>query len=318
MKKVLIAGGAGYVGTMLTNELIERGYDVELVDLLWFGNHFEKKVKIKNQNILNLTSSDLRSFDCVIFLGGLSNDPMAKYSPSMNFVENSAVPSYLAFIAKEAGVKRFIYASTCSVYGYTANQLLDERSDSVSPQYPYGISKLAAEKSVINMTDNKFRPIALRKGTVGGWSPRMRFDLVVNAMTKTGLTEGKITVNNPSIWRPLVDIRDVVSAYVRSVESNLELSGIYNISEDNYTIGRLADLVKDTLVEFGHDVVIETKNVQDFRNYKVLNNKARMELDFKPRYTPEDSVKSILENVKNKVDLYDKKYYNIEVFKEKF
>ncbi len=318
MKKVLIAGGAGYVGTSLTNELIERGYDVEVVDLLWFGNHFEKKIKIRNQNILNLTSSDLRYFDCVIFLGGLSNDPMAKYSPSMNFVENSAVPSYLAFIAKEAGVKRFVYASTCSVYGYTANQLLDECSDSVSPQYPYGISKLAAERSIINMTDSKFRPIALRKGTVGGWSPRMRFDLVVNAMTKTGLTEGKIVVNNPSIWRPLVDIRDVVSAYVRSVESNLELSGVYNISEDNYTIGRLADLVKDTLVEFGHDVVIETKNVQDFRNYKVLNSKARMELDFKPRYTPEDSVKSILQNVKNNVDLYNKKYYNIEVFKEKF
>lgn len=318
MKKILIAGGAGYVGTLLTNELIDKGYDVHVIDLLWFGSHYSRDVNLQKKNIVDLTTNDLVGFDCVVFLGGLSNDPMAKYSPSMNFVENAAVPSYLAFISKEAGVRRFVYASTCSVYGYTANQLLDENSDSISPQYPYGISKLAAERAIINMTDDMFRPIALRKGTVGGWSPRMRFDLVVNAMTKTGLTEGKIIVNNPSIWRPLVDIRDVVSAYVRSIESNLDITGVYNISEDNYTIGRLADLVRDTLVDNGHDVKIETKDVQDFRNYKVLNTKAQMELDFKPRYTPQDSVKSILKNVKNNLDLNDKRYYNIKVFKEKF
>ncbi len=318
MKKILIAGGAGYVGTLLTNELMDKGYDVHVIDLLWFGSHYSGDVNLQKKNIVDLTTSDLVGFDCVVFLGGLSNDPMAKYSPSMNFVENAAVPSYLAFISKEAGVRRFVYASTCSVYGYTANQLLDEDSDSISPQYPYGISKLAAERAIINMTDDVFRPIALRKGTVGGWSPRMRFDLVVNAMTKTGLTEGKIIVNNPSIWRPLVDIRDVVSAYVRSIESNLDIAGVYNISEDNYTIGRLADLVRDTLVDDGHNVKIETKDVQDFRNYKVLNTKAQMELDFKPRYTPQDSVKSILKNVKNNLDLNDKRYYNIKVFKEKF
>jgi len=318
MKKILIAGGAGYIGTLLTTELIDRGYQVQVVDLLWFGNHLKPNVCIEKKDIMGLRTSDLEGFDCVVFLGGLSNDPMAKYNPSMNFVENSAVPSYLAFAAKEAGVNRFVYASTCSVYGYTANQLLDENSDSIAPQYPYGISKLAAEKSIMNLQDDKFRPIALRKGTVGGWSPRMRFDLVVNAMTKTALMEGKIIVNNPSIWRPLVDVRDVVAAYVRSIESNLDVAGVYNISEDNYTIGRLSDLVKDALVEEGHKVTIETRSVQDFRNYKVLNTKAQMELDFKPRYTPRDSVKSILKNIKNGVDLSDKKYYNIQVFKEKF
>ena len=318
MKKILVAGGAGYIGTLLSTELTDRGYQVQVVDQLWFGNHFTTNVPVKKKDLMSLETSDLEGFDCVVFLGGLSNDPMAKYSPSMNFVENSAVPSYLAFIAKEAGVNRFVYASTCSVYGYTANQLLDESSESIAPQYPYGISKLAAERSIMNLQDQSFRPIALRKGTVGGWSPRMRFDLVVNAMTKTALTEGKIIVNNPSIWRPLVDIRDVVAAYVRSIESNLDISGVYNISEDNYTIGRLADLVKDTLLEEGHAVTIDTRNVQDFRNYKVTNSKAQMELDFKPRYTPRDSVKSILENVKNGIDLTDKKYYNIQVFKEKF
>lgn len=318
MKKILVAGGAGYIGTLLSSELVERGYQVTVVDQLWFGNHFKTNVKVKKKDIMSLTTSDLEGFDCVVFLGGLSNDPMAKYNPSMNFVENSAVPSYLAFAAKEAGVARFVYASTCSVYGYTANQLLSESSDSISPQYPYGISKLSAERAIMNLQDDHFRPIALRKGTVGGWSPRMRFDLVVNAMTKSALTQGKVIVNNPSIWRPLVDVRDVVAAYVRSIESNLDISGVYNISEDNYTIGRLADLVKDTLVESGHKVTIETRSVQDFRNYKVSNAKAQAELDFKPRYTPQDSVRSILKKVENGIDFTDEKYYNIQVFKGKF
>ena len=317
MKRVLVAGGAGYIGTSLCRELTDRGYRVEVVDLLWFGNHLDSNIKVHNKNIIDLKPSDLECYECVIFLGGLSNDPMAKYDPAMNFVENAAVPSYLAFASKEAGVKRFIYASTCSVYGYTANRLLDEETESISPQYPYGISKLAAERSIINLADDSFRPIALRKGTVGGWSPRMRFDLVVNAMTRSALTDGKITVNNPSIWRPLVDVRDVVSAYIRSVESNLDVSGVYNISEENYTIGRLAEEIKDTLAAEGHRVTIETKSVQDFRNYKVSNSKAKMELDFKPKYTPSDSVLSILKNINN-VDLNDKMFYNIQVFKEKF
>jgi len=317
MKKVLLAGGAGYIGTLLTEELLKRNYDVEIVDLLWFGNEIRQKVKIYKKDILNLLPADLESYDVVVFLAGLSNDPMANYSPAMNFVENSAVPSYLAFISKEAGVKRFIYASTCSVYGYTANNLMNEEAK-VKPQYPYGVSKLAAERAIINLMNNSFRPIALRKGTVGGYSPRMRFDLVVNAMTKTALIEGKIIVNNPSIWRPLVDIRDVVSAYVRSIESNLDVAGIYNILEENYTIGRLADDVQTTLEAEGYEVSIETKDTQDIRNYKVSNTKAKMELDFKPRYSPSDSVLSILKNIKKDVDLNNKKYYNIKVFKEKF
>lgn len=317
MKKVLLAGGAGYIGTLLTTELVAKNYDVEIVDLLWFGNKIREDVKVHNKSILDLRTSDLESFDVVVFLAGLSNDPMANYNPPMNFIENSAVPSYLAFISKEAGVKRFVYASTCSVYGYTANNLMDETAK-VEPQYPYGISKLAAEQSIINLTNDSFRPIALRKGTVGGYSPRMRFDLVVNAMTKTALSEGKIIVNNPAIWRPLVDIRDVVSAYVRSVEADLSVSGVYNILEENYTIGRLADEIKLTLESQGHQAIVETKNIQDVRNYKVSGEKARMELDFKPRFTPTDTVMSILNNIDKSVDFSDKNYYNIQTFKESF
>ena len=230
MKKILLAGGAGYIGTLLTSELANRGHSVTVIDNMWFGDHIESSNKIikSKLDISNLQSSFLGNFDCVVFLAGLSNDPMADYSPKMNFVENTAVPINLAYLCKRAGVKRFVFASTCSVYGYTDDKLIDEDSKTLKPHFPYGISKLAAETAILNLEDSNFRPIALRKGTVGGWSPRMRFDLVVNAMTKSALTRGVITVNNPNIWRPLVDIKDVVKSYVRSVECDINITGIFN------------------------------------------------------------------------------------------
>ena len=131
------------------------------------------------------------------------------------------------------------------------------------------------------------------------------------------IKDGKITVNNPSLWRPLIDVRDVVMAYVRSIESNSSVSGIYNISYDNYTIGRLADEIREELSRHGKNPSIITKNVQDVRNYKVTNNKAKIELDFVPRYSPRDSVREILRNIDlNSVNYDDKKYYNIATFKE--
>ena len=148
MKKILLAGGAGYIGTLLAKELLARNYDVKVVDLLWFGNQLPKDFVVQRKNILELGVSDLQSYDSVVFLAGLSNDPMANYNPAMNFVENSAVPSYLAFIAKEAGVKRFVYASTCSVYGYTANNLMDE-TGKVSPSISLWHLKISRRKIYI-------------------------------------------------------------------------------------------------------------------------------------------------------------------------
>ena len=114
-----------------------------------------------------------------IKLGGLSNDPMAEFSPAMNFIQNGALPTYLAFIAKKAGVRRFVYACSCSVYGYTVNELYDEESP-VTCGYPYGISKLQGERAVLQLQDETFSTISLRQGTVCGYSPRRRFDLIVN------------------------------------------------------------------------------------------------------------------------------------------
>ena len=133
-----------------------------------------------------LTIHDLSpaSLGILIFLAGVSNDPMAEFSPSENFIQNAACPAYLSYESKRAGVRRFIYASSCSVYGYTVDELYDEKSPTTC-SYPYGISKLQGENGVMHLSDDKFSVIALRQGTVCGHSDRMRFDLVVNTMFKS-------------------------------------------------------------------------------------------------------------------------------------
>src|SRR6266852_4950307 len=197
--KILIAGGAGYVGSVLIPRLLERGYKVDVVDLFWFGNHLPRQVGTLNKDIFQLTVEDLEPYDQVVFMAGLSNDPMAEFSPAKNFVFNAAAPSYLAYIAKIAGVKRYVYASSCSVYGYTENELFDETRP-VSSTYPYGISKLQGEQAALQLIDDNFSVISLRKGTISGYSPRMRLDLIINTMFKNAMKERTITVNNPSIW----------------------------------------------------------------------------------------------------------------------
>ena len=168
----------------------------------------------------------------------------------------------------------------------------------------------------MNLKNENFRPITLRKGTVGGWSPRMRFDLVVNTMVKSALSSGVITVNNPNTWRPLIDVRDVCTAYIRAIESDLDVTGVYNISYDNYTIGRLADEIKDELAAAGKKVEIKVNSIQDSRNYKVNTLKARTELDFRAKFSPRDSVAEVLNNITEGLDLEDIKFYNIKMFKE--
>ena len=120
--------------------------------------------------------------------------------------------------------------------GHTKNKTLNEKSK-VKPSYAYGISKLQCEKGITILEDNNFKPILFRKGTVGGWSPKMRFDLVVNTMLMTALTKKKITINSPKLWRPLINIKDVIQAYELAIEADLDITGVYNISGGNYTIG---------------------------------------------------------------------------------
>ncbi len=313
--KLLIAGGAGYVGSTLIPQLLDRGYKVDVVDLFWFGNHLPRQVGILNKDIFHLTVEDLEPYDQVIFLGGLSNDPMAEYSPSKNFIYNAAAPAYLAYMAKNAKVHRYIYASSCSVYGYTENELFDE-TQPVAPSYPYGISKLQGEQAALHLVDDKFSVISLRKGTISGYSPRMRFDLIINTMFKCAMKDNNIVIDNPTIWRPILSIQDAATAYIRAVESNDKLSGIFNVASGNYTVGEVGDLVRSAIEErLSKRVSLTIKHVQDYRNYKVSIEKAKNVLSFHPSDDVKAIVFNLIDNMDKCSDWDNPDYSNISTFK---
>ncbi|HEX7288271.1 MAG TPA: NAD(P)-dependent oxidoreductase [Candidatus Angelobacter sp.] len=312
--RVLVAGGAGYVGSALVPKLLERGYDVDVADLFWFGNHLPPDVGIVNRDLFDLQVSDLDKYDQVLFLAGLSNDPMAEFSPAKNFIFNAAAPAYLCYIARRAKVRRYIYASSCSVYGYTENELFDEDRP-VSSHYPYGISKLQGERAVMQFADEGFSVIALRKGTVCGYSPRMRYDLIINTMFKTAMQEGLIRVNNPAIWRPILSIEDAAMAYIRAIEANESISGIFNVASGNHTVGEVADLVRGTIEEeMGTRLALDIKHVRDVRNYKVSIERAKNVLSFHPHHSVRSIVRHLIEHMSKCNDWDNPNYYNIKVF----
>lgn len=314
--KLLIAGGAGYLGSVLIPKLLERKYKVDVVDLFWFGNHLPSDVGVINKDIFRLTKEDLEPYEQVVFLAGLSNDPMAEYSPSKNFIFNAAAPAYLGYIAKRAKVKRYVYACSCSVYGYTENELYDE-SRSVSSSYPYGISKLQGEQAVLQLGTSDFSVMSLRKGTISGYSPRMRLDLIINTMFKTAMRDGTITVNNPSIWRPILSIEDAATAYIRAIEANYSLSGIFNIASGNYTVGEVGDLVKAAIEQRSEKrVALDIRHIEDFRNYKVDTQKAANVLSFHPTGNITSIVNDLIDNMTLFSDWDDPSYSNIQTFKK--
>ena len=314
MKKILLAGGAGYIGTELCKRLLKLDYKVTVIDDLWFGNNLDPKVELIKKDLFQVTHTELKGFDTVIFLAGVSNDPMAEFSPSENFIQNAACPAYLAYESKRAGVKRFIYASSCSVYGYTVDELYDESAPTTCG-YPYGISKLQGENGVMQLVDKNFSGISLRQGTVCGYSDRMRFDLVVNTMFKNAITLGEITVNNPSIWRPIYHIQDACSAFIRAIQAPDNISGIFNVASDNYTLGQIGDIVSAEMSKnLKKEIKMHINDMQDFRNYKVSTTHAKNTLGFTPIYGIKDIINQLFEKAGSFTNFDDDRYYNIRVF----
>jgi nucleoside-diphosphate-sugar epimerase len=316
MRKILLLGGAGYIGNRLSRRLLELDYDVTVIDGLWFGNNLPSAVKLIQKDIFELKTEDYKGFDSVVFLGGVSNDPMAEFNPAENFVQNAAAPSFAAFLAKAAGVKKFVYASSCSVYGF-ANEKFFTEVDEISCAYPYGISKLQGEQGVLSIADDNFNVISLRQGTVCGFSERMRFDLVINSMFKDAITKKVIYISNPNIWRPILHIEDTCSAFIRAIQVTGVKKEIFNIATENTVLGQLAEIVKTEIEKLaGISVVIEDRNIQDFRNYRVSIDKAYRILGYKPTHTLVDVVKNIYENMEKISDFENEAYYNIQVFKK--
>ncbi|MCX6020333.1 MAG: SDR family oxidoreductase, partial [Chloroflexi bacterium] len=251
MRNVLVVGGAGYVGSVLTAELLERGYAVRVLDRLYYGGAGLHDVRSR----VDLQVGDMRApdpavfdnVDAVINLGGLSNDPTAEYNPRANHEMNTEASRTLAELARRRGVRRYIYASSCSVYdqGIAADerdQLQDETAV-LDPRAAYSASKFAAERLLLRMAGPDFCPVILRKGTVFGYSPRMRYDLVVNTFVKDALSRGRLTLHyGGEMWRPLVDVRDAARAYIAAMEARDDLVAgeIFNVSYRNFRVSELA------------------------------------------------------------------------------
>jgi nucleoside-diphosphate-sugar epimerase len=218
-------------------------------------------------------------------------------------------------------VQRYVFASSCSIYDQgvedpEADLILDEDSE-VAPRAAYSSSKFEGEQRLLPMADQNFCPVVLRKGTVYGWSPRMRFDLVVNTFLKDALTRGKITIHyGGEMWRPLVDVRDVARAYIACMEAPEEKvrGEIFNVSFHNVRISELALRVRAALREVGHDAeIVPDYSYHGVRSYRVSAAKIQRVLDFKPKVTIEESVKDLVKKIKEYgyTDFDNPKYYNI-------
>lgn len=304
------------MGSALVPRLIETGHDVTVVDTLWFGRALPPQIPLLHKDVLDVTASDLEGVDQIIHLAGVSNDPMAAFAPRENFVGNAAAPAYLGYMAKQVGVKRFVLASSCSVYGDAPLVSCDESSPAKCT-FPYGLAKLQAEDALFKLADKTFSVIALRKGTICGVSPRMRLDLIVNTMVMCALRDWRIVVNNPTIWRPILSMADAAEAYLCAVAIDPGFSGIFNITSGNYTVGDVAFQVQQRTEELsGHAIAVETKDLEELRNYRVDTSRAQRELGFRPRDTLASMVDELYQTLSVGFDFDDPNYYNIRVFKQ--
>jgi nucleoside-diphosphate-sugar epimerase len=299
--KILVTGGAGYIGSILVELLLERGYEVKCLDRFFFGKETLKKV-IDNPK-LEVIQDDIRWFDpkilegidAVMDLAALSNDPTGELDPQKTLDINYRGRVRVAKLAKEHGVERYILASSCSIYGFQEG-LLSETS-STNPLTTYAKANLLAEQEILSMRDDNFTPVALRQATVYGLSPRMRFDLAINGMTLGFFKKGKIPIlRDGNQWRPFVHVRDTSKAFILAVEAPKEkVAGeIFNVgtNEQNYQIFPLAELVAESI---GLPFEYEWYGSPDNRSYQVSFDKIFKILKFKPEYTPREGAKEIYE-----------------------
>lgn len=317
--KILIVGGAGYLGSVLCANLLEHGYAVRVLDNFLYGRHSLDKMPLP-QN-LEVIEGDLRNIHtcvsaldgvhAVVLLAAIVGDPASKARPRETIETNVIAAQALAAACKQQCIDRFLYASTCSVYGQGKN-LLDEEAD-LQPVSLYARTKIASEKMILSMGDDYFAPTILRMGTLYGYSPRMRFDLVVNTMTMHAHMERKIRVFGGKQWRPLVSVQDAARAYMRCLESDIAKVGnqVFNIGCDdqNYQIEQIARIVSEAI----GDIIVERDNESpDSRDYRVSFRKAHNVLEFQAKDTVAMASRVIYSNLEQGLipDPSQKIYYN--------
>ena len=323
--KILVVGGAGYVGSVLVRELLEKGYAIKVLDRMFFGDtgiqEVRDRIELIEDDIRLVDPSILDDVQGIINIGGLSNDPTAEYNPKANFEMNTVATENLAKMAKDKGIRRHVFASSCSVYYVSAgvdseDVVLDETS-SINPKAAYSKSKFEAEKRLIEMADEHFCPIILRKGTIFGFSPRMRYDLVVNTFVKDALSLKKLELHyGGEMWRPLVEVHDAARAYILALEAPEEKvrGEIFNIAAKNFRISELALKVYQILNDRGENITIRSDyRYKGVRSYRVSTEKATDVLGFQPKITLEESILNMLDQIKayGYTDFDHPRYYNI-------
>jgi nucleoside-diphosphate-sugar epimerase len=326
MKKVLVIGGAGYVGCVLIEELLAKGYSVRVLDRLFFGRDparsFMDRVELVVEDMREIGEGHLQDCGAVINIGGLSNDPTAEFNPRANEEMNTHAAIRVAELAKHAGVPRLIFASTGSIYdrgvGEEARDLLLDEDAPVDPRAAYATSKLAAERGILPMADPDFAPVSFRQGTVFGFSPRMRYDLVVNTFVKDALSKGRLAVfYGGAMWRPLIDVKDVARAYVTALECDAALiSGqVFNLAAGNFRISELALRAQRTLARLGVLVELDVDyTYRMVRSYRISSEKVLRILGFRPQVTIEESIERMVQEIRRSgyTDFSHPRYYNIE------
>ncbi|MCE9563662.1 MAG: SDR family oxidoreductase [Planctomycetes bacterium] len=318
---VLVTGGAGYVGAVLVPKLLAEGHAVRVFDTCYFGR--EPLAAVRNNPNLSVVKADLRDkhaldkalvgCTAVIHLACISNDPSFELDPTLGKSINYDAFLPLVKLSKKHGVKRFVYASSSSVYGVRDEENVTEELE-LRPLTDYSKFKAMCEDVLQKESEPGFTTLTLRPATVCGYSPRLRLDLSVNILTNLAYHKREITVFGGSQRRPNLHIQDMTDLYVQTLRWPSEKIDrkIYNAGWQNLSISAIADLVK---AEVGEDVKIVTSPTDDLRSYHVSSEKIRRELGWAPRYTVPDAVRELLVaftagKVPN--SLSDPRYFNIK------
>ncbi|MEM2995370.1 MAG: NAD(P)-dependent oxidoreductase [Candidatus Bathyarchaeia archaeon] len=318
--KVLVTGGAGYIGSILLRLLVEKGYDVTCLDRFFFGTDPIKdvmdKIRVVKDDIRWFKPEILRGVDAVFDLASLSNDPSGELDPQKTLEINYMGRVGVAKLSKKYGVARYVLASTCSVYGFQDGILTEESK--LNPLTTYAKANVLAEREILPLADKGFTVTALRQATVYGFSPRMRFDLAINGMVLGFFKNGKIPImRDGKQWRPFIHIRDTSNAFIKVLEADQELVNgqIFNVgsNEQNVQIFDLAKLVAESInLPFNY----EWYGSPDTRSYRVSFDKIKRTLKFEPQYTPKQGAKEVFEALKEgKISADDPKTITVKWYK---
>jgi nucleoside-diphosphate-sugar epimerase len=291
--KLFVTGDTGYIGTAMLPKLHALGHDVtgldsDLFDSCVFMHVQPSPCKHLRKDIRDVTPHDLEGFDAVFHLAALSNDPLGNLNPALTYEINHRGSVHLARTAKQAGVPRFIFASSCSTYGAAGADAVTESAD-LNPVTPYGESKVLVERDVAHLADANFSPVFLRNATAYGLSPRLRFDLVLNNLVAHAVATGKILIKSDGTpWRPIVHIEDIICAFVAAAGAPRERvhNQAFNIgrNDENYQVRDIAAIVGEVVANT--EVVIMGQGEPDKRSYRVNFDKVTAQLpEFKPAWT---------------------------------